>query len=591
LSASVMGDGSDLDRFDYLVAVASRKGINLQMPMLHYLDLPYLRALQDPAIAEMVKASIDDSMLRRAHGFAPYVSPGYRDRLKLHMRWMLLRRNPYTGRRYADEPAVSTWELANEAVFVHCAIDPACLRRLPPVALTYLNAAWQGSPHNADKSTLPADLDALTKPAFFVNYSRFVAEQFISVSTELRAFARSVGGPDSGVAVQPFIFNTDPGERTALSHYAYSAGDVFSASGYSSPLESKQGYFGSPWRPFVAGGKPIPFLEYIKIQDKPFIMYEGSFFRPYPFRAEWGIVIAAIALKQDWDGAFLYSYGQPDVIYHNDERGVRYGSKTLPAPVPGDKGERGHYAYSFHHGGDPVTMASWSVGGRLFLAASDKKTEPEIVWDIPLDQVFKPGLGYPAVFLSPSNLVATPRVKSMAVRFTGSNPTCSPCITNSRVASDVITEWNIAARRLTVQTPGGKAIAGELSGNLGVLYPGIAAQTVKSGFGVVAIIKDADEQAKHLYLIGNAENSGEQFNPMRVNYDSPDGAMAGMVARGVAPLIYSGPDVRFLFSDPSQLYSEIDFGLVMSAKEKVGSHYVFSSSSRVYEVDVINSKK
>lgn len=590
LNASAKGDGSDLDRFDYLVAAASRHGIHLQMTMLHYFDLPFLRASRDPAVATMIPASANDAMLRRVHGFAPYVSAGYRERLKSHMQRMLLRTNPYTGRRYADEPAISTWELANEAPFVTCAVDPSCLRQLPPAAIQYLSEAWKQSPHNSGKSALPVDLNSITQPSFYRNYSRFVADQFIAVSTELRDFARQVGGAGSGVAVQPFIFNTDPGERSALSHYAYGAGDVFSASAYSSPLSKDKGYAATPWLPYVAGSNPIPFLEYVKVKDKPFIMYEGSFFRPYPFRAEWGVVIAAIALKQDWDGAFLYTYGQPGVIYDNDPGGIRYGNRVLPDPVPGDKGERGHYAYSFHHGGDPITMASWGVGGQLFLGGTKSTVAPDVVWDIPIDNIFRRGSGYPAPFTAASNLVELPRKKSMAVRFTDSEPVCNPCVSGA-VAKHIDTvDWDTNRRRLTIQTAGGKAIAGEISGPLGVIAAGISAQAVKAGFGVVAVTGKAGAVVKHLTVIGDAENSGRLFDPTRVDFGGPTGAMVGMVTRGSAPLQYSGPDVRFMFTDSSQLLSEIGFDM-NTIKQDIGAHYLFSSTGRVFEVDVSSQTK
>lgn len=587
-NASSRGDGSDLDRFDYLVAVASRHGINIQMPMLHYFDLPMLKASLEPAIAEMVSASADDAMLRRVHGFAPYVSPGYRDRLKLHMRRVLTRKNPYTDRRYADEPAVSTWELANEANFVHCAIDPQCLKMLPPIVLSYLDSAWRASPQNPKKVSLPSKLEAIGDPVFFANYSRFIVEQFIGISNELREHARDIGGEGSGVSVQPFIFNTDPGERTAVSHYAYSAGDVFSVSAYASPLAPSNGYQGSPWIPYVAGGKSIPFLEYVKVKDKPFVVYEASFFRPYPFRAEWGIVMAAIALRQDWDGAFLYSYGQPGVIYERIGDGAHYGTKVLPNPVPGDVGERGHYAYGFHHGGDPIAMASWSVGGRLFLAAPSTHDDPEIVWDIPLEHAFKLGAGYPVDFLSPPNIAVAPRRKSMAVRFTSRSAACAPCKAKVSQSGEVITAWDTSAKRLTVQTAGGRAVVGELSGDLGSIAPGIAIQTLAAGFGAVAVLSEVRGKDTQLQVIGNVENSGAIFNSGLVDFRGPAGAMAGMIERGTAPLNKSGPDIRFLFSDPQPRYFELDFNLKQIGLGYRSNHYDFSSSGKVFQVNIAN---
>lgn len=585
-SISVRGDSSDLDRFDYFVATASRKGINLQMPMLHYLDLPMLKSSQESAIVEMVRASTDDSMLRRVHGFAPYVSQGYRNRLKLHMHRLLARKNPYTGRRYADEPAVSSWELANEAIFVHCAIDPVCLRRLPAIAIAYLDTAWRNSPNNPDKSALPKQLEAIVEPGFYAGYSRFVVEQFLTVSNEMRDFARTIGGEGSGVSSQPFIFNTNPGERAAITQYAYGSGDVFSTSAYSSPLSSEKGYHQTAWLPFVAGGKPIPFLEYVKIKDKPFIVYEGSFFRPYDFRAEWGIVMAAIGLKQDWDGAFLYSFGQPSVIYDTQGGKVIYGNKELPNPVPGDKGERGHYAYSFHHGGDPVTMASWSVGGRLFLSAPPEQYGPDIIWDVPLEQVFKPGAGYPAAFLKPENLTVLPRTTSMATQFVDTSPLCSPCKTTKPVSKEVIVEWNNTAKRLSVRTPGGRAVVGELAGDLGDFFGGIKVRIVSPGFGAVAVTDDSINQRTHLQVIGGIENTGIRFDQSRVDYHSPEGAMYGMLHRGGSPLVYVGPDVRFLLSATQQEYEEIDFGLHPTAKRGINREYDYTSSSRIFQVDL-----
>ena len=589
-SASVKGDNSDLDRFDYLVAVASRKGINLQMPMLHYLDLPMLKSSQDPAIAEMVSASTDDAMIRRVHGFAPYVSQGYRERLKMHMHRVLARRNPYTGRRYADEPAVSTWELANEANFVQCAISPACLNQLPAIALRHLNEAWKNSPRNESKSDLPKQLEGILSPELFTGYSRFVAEQFVSVSNEMRDFARKIGGDGSGVRLQPFIFNTDPGERTAITQYAYAAGDVFSTSAYSSPLSSERSYRNSSWLPIVAGGKPIPFLEYVKIQDKPLVVYEGSFFRPYPFRAEWGIIMAAVALKQDWDGAFLYSFGQPNLIYENRGERIVYGNKGLPDPMPGDIGERGHYTYSFHHGGDPVAMASWSIGSRLFLNAPPNPIGPDILWDVPIQRVFELGSGYPPDFLKSENAVVSPRTNALAMRFVDTTPTCNPCRLSKSQSGSVIVDWNNAARKLVVQTPGGRAVAGELTGDIGEFFPGIRVHVVNPGFGVVAVTGDSSNPQRHLYLIGNAENSGATFDASRVDYRSPEGAMRGVIQRGGTPLVYTGPDVRFMFA-VAQEFEELDFGLQATTGRGVSKEFDYRSGSRVFQVDLTRTAR
>lgn len=585
-SASMKGDGSDLDRFDYLIAAASRKGINIQMTMLHYFDLPMLRASQEPALAEVARGSADDAMLRRAHGFAPYISAGYRDRLKTHISRVLARKNPYTGRRYADEPAVSTWELANEGTFVHCAINPACLGKLPAVLLDHLNLAWQASPNNPRHSPMPNRLEAIAEPGFYSNYSKFVIEQFVSVSRELREHARTVGGDNSGVRVQPFIFNTDPGERSAISHYAYAAGDVFSASAYSSPLSRDHGHEGSAWQPFSGGGKPIPFLEYVKVKDKPFIVYEGSFFRPYPFRAEWGVVLAAIGIKQDWDGAFLYSYGHPGIVYEVQGSSPRYGQSALPVPVPGDRGERGHYAYGFHHGGDPVTMASWSLGGFLFLGAQERPPAGEVVWDIPIDGLHSPGSGYPPAFLSVDNLVATPREFAVSVRFVSSKAACSPCRQTAQGGGADSVVWDKAARRVTVVTSGGKAVAGVLDRDLGTFDKEMKISLTQKAFGAIGVVKGAGNDTRRLYMIGNVENTGLQIDASRIDHSGPSGATRGVVQRGGIPLVYSGPAAEINFSDVVSEVVERDFNLNMTRHANIPKNYTLSAASKILFVDV-----
>lgn len=585
-NTSEAGDGSDLDRFDYLVGMASQKGINIQMTMLHYLDLPMLRASTEPGIKEVVGGTTDDAMLRRAHGFAPYVSREYRESLKAHMTRVLTRRNPYTGRRYVDEPAVSGWELANEAAFLGCAVEPRCLQEIPTALVAHLEDAWMVSPHNPRRLALPPRSRSPVAPEVASHYRRFVADQFVAVSEDLRSHARRVGGRASGIASQPFIFNTDPGERSALSHYAYSAGDVFAVSAYSSPLTSGNGYHGTQWLPYVAGGPQIPFLSYVKVKDKPLIVYEASFFRPYPFRAEWGIVLAAIAIRQDWDGAFLYSYGHPPLIYQRRAGQSVYGHLALPDPTPGDKGERGHYAFGFHHGGDPVTMASWSVAGRLFLGSSPASRAPDVVWDIPLVSVFHSASGYPEAFLSRANLVELPREHSVALRFTDGFPACAPCVSKGASRSQDVVTWDDRANRLTVETDGGKAVAGWLADDFGLLAEGMALRVAQPGFGVIAVTHDRRRGIERVQLIGNAENSGAEFDRSRVDFRSPAGAFHGVVQRGRAPLVYSGPEVDLLCDRSVLSITEVDFSLNHTRARLTRDRHRMSARLPVFQTEV-----
>src|SRR5690606_27900229 len=115
----------------------------------------------------------------------------YRRLVESHIEAVLGRVNPYTGRRYADEPAVSAWELANEATFVTCSTSHECLKSLPQVARDALTDAWLESSRSRDSvpSRPASEGDGMTSA-----YRRFIAERFLLVSEHLKRTARRAGG-------------------------------------------------------------------------------------------------------------------------------------------------------------------------------------------------------------------------------------------------------------------------------------------------------------------------------------------------------------------------------------------------------------
>lgn len=562
-NVSHRGDGSALDLFDYLVWRLSRSGMTIQMTALHYLDLPTLRAQGDEAIASWIASATSDAELRRLHGFAPYILKPYRLLLERHIEHVLARVNAYSGHRYADEPAVSAWELANEASFVSCSADPACVRSLPPIARVALLTAWEEYARRQFVGATPSH-SSFSSHSHTAEFRQFVAERFIDVSKGLEETARRAGGAGSGVAVQPFIYSTGPVAPDALAHFAYGAGDVLAVAAYHSPLVRSNGLHGSPWLPVTVGGPRVPYLEYVKIEGKPLVIYETSFFRPYPFRAEWGPMMAAIALRQDWDGVFLYMYGQPWVIYEGSGGSVAYGRKPLPEPTYGASGEFGRYTFGFHHGGDPVTMASWAVGGELFLnTPPGDAPRNQALWDIPLDGVFGSRRGYPDGLSTTANKLELPRAAGFAVRFlrVGQEVRCSPCLmTNADVIDAMEITWGSLESPFRVATPAGAVVVGYIRGALDLLGNGISARVSDDGFGVVARMKHPGD-ASHVYVIGDLQNSGMQFDTSRIDFGSPAGALSGVLNRGELPFVHAGPTVHLTLDDIDRQARSVSFDL------------------------------
>jgi hypothetical protein len=561
------GDGSALDRYDYLVYKAAQAGMTLQLTALHYLDLPTLREIRDPTISAWVAAAKDDAQLRNLHGFAPYVSTGYRNLLKQHIATQLSRVNPYTARRYADEPSVSAWELANEAHFVDCALTPTCLSGLPTIAFEALSSRWQSSKLNLTKLPLPADTASFIAGATYPAFAEFIAQTFVSGSGDLRAHARSVGGPASGVAVQPFIFNTGPTSPNAVAHFAYSRGDVFSIGAYRSPLQDAGALEGSAWLPVTAGGTKLPtYLNHVKVEGKPMIVYETSFFRPFSYRAEWGPLMVAMALQQDWDGVFLYQYGQPNAIYTAGGKPEGYGTMPLPEPSAYSPSPwKRDYTYGFHHGGDPVAMGSWSIAARLFTPVTES-SPLQRTWRLPLRTIYSRPAGYPAGYFDAAWSAAW--FGSVAIAFVGDDKSsCSPCLLSTAQPKSFAVQWPTPERQtLIVETPAGRAVTGALSGDLGQMGDGIKATIARPGFGIAAVLRSGSSRdAEHsIQVVGEVSNSGMLFDRNRVNYASPIGAIYGLEQQGAMPLEYKGPAVDFQFPSAVTLAVE-NFGL-QSAK-------------------------
>ncbi len=577
------GDLSELDRFDYLVAKLSAAGMSLHMTMLENVGLPTLAKSTDAEVKQWATAARSDTELMKIATMAPYISPAWKSMLKSHYTMVLGRMNFYTNRSYTNEPAVSTWELANESRFVECTLTPSCVQGLPSIVYQTLSNNWAASTKwNPSGAPLPSDLSTLINSSGYTAYARFISESFYNVSADLRTAARAVGGSSSGVAVQPFLFNTGPASPNAVAHFTYSRGDAMSMGAYRSPMASTVtgGFENSPWLPVTMGGKAPSLVEAFHVKDKPFIIYETSFFRPYDYRAEWGPMMAAMGLRQDWDVVFLYSTGLPDTIYTNTGAASDYGTRVIPDPVIGLP-YKDNYFYGFQHGGDPAAMASWSLASRLFLSVSESP-QVNVKWTLIGNDIFAAptNYGYPSKFLS---RLSDGRTNTMVVDFTWDTTSpCLPCTYTVTPPTSFNTVWDTTGQKLTITTPGGTAVAGLLTGDLGQLATGVSAKMETSGFGVVAALNSdptgANTTEKTLYMISKVENSGKVFDPLKVDLTQAYGAMNGMVSQGTLPLVYTGPVATFT-SSAALGFTSFGFNLQANGASTRSTSYSYRGDS------------
>lgn len=529
-----------LDLFDRMVFRAGQNGMRVQMTMLHYLDLPTIRATYAAEFGTAKAALLDESQLRLVHGILPYVSPTYAGVLKSHITSTLQHTNPYTGRPYHSEPAISAWELANESRFVECLTQLPCRTSLPAEVAAGIEASWQAwltRNHVAfahSTSIRPKLADAAPEAL-----TRYVLDTFARISADLESTARQAGGPDSGVKVQPFIYNTGPAQPHVAAQYANSLGSATAIGLYASPLNKAPGAK-SPWIPWSASSTLPSYFTYLRVKDKPLIVYETSFFRPYDQRAEFGPVMAAVALEQDWDAVYLYQYGQPAVLYGGVHQKPMYGRYPLSNPdwTSADPA-KASYTRSFHHGADPTTMASWSLAGRLFITAQGNPRR-SVTFQIPVTSIHQLAPKYPARLLEAAHHAS--RHAATSIQFTANRQAVRTDTSMSPPESDFSTEWSASNKYLKISTPGGSLFSG-IAPLVPVAIPGGFEFLVdRPGFLVVGTVTDF--LGSHVHVITDTRNTGYQFDDLRVEYDKPYGAQFGIKAQGSAPPEYEPTTVR-----------------------------------------------
>jgi len=192
----------------------------------------------------------------------------------------------------------------------------------------------------------------------------------------------------------------------------------------------------------------------------------------------------------------------------------------------------------------------------LFLGAESIGNSKKVVWDISEHEVYS-GAGYPRELMSSKKKLV--KEGGVSINFTKGNPVCAPCFFDNTSLESNYVRFDQARKRLTVKTPGGKALVGQLSGDLGEIYPGIRVRVLKPGFGLIGVIPQEDGVFR-LFSMKNVENKGFQFNPSLVNAKSPTGAMNGVVSSGGLPLVYQPLEVVFSIDKSFKSVKEFDFG-------------------------------
>ena len=158
--------------------------------------------------------------------------------------------------------------------------------------------------------------------------------------------------------------------------YASSVCDFASVGAYQTPYTDDKSKPFYPWRPYFSERPYFYNLNFQTLKNKPFVVYENSFFRPYHYRAEWAPAIALLGAGLGWDGIFFYSFGQQWAISDSECSPLGFLGKSLKIPT---NTSHDGYCVGFHHGNDEVMMASMALTSQAFINGISPNRESVVV--------------------------------------------------------------------------------------------------------------------------------------------------------------------------------------------------------------------
>jgi hypothetical protein len=299
-----------LDQFDYLVAALIRRGIYLTTDLFVSRGVPW----REVGIERTGMVPMDTFKI-----LVP-VHEGAFENWKKFSRALLDHTNPYTKRRYADEPALAWLAMINEGNFGNFYRD---ILTFPEWKLAWnrwlakryadrpaLAAAWGSALKEeedpaAQTVALPDRLQADgPRPRDAI---AFLADTERNMVQRMKTFLRDELGCRALVSNSSSWtrFITDQSARTAYDYvddHFYVDHPQFLQGSWRLPSRCPNT---SPLAGGAAGGRAISFT---RLFDKPFTVTEYNYSGPGRFRGVGGILTGALGALQGWGGIWRFAY-------------------------------------------------------------------------------------------------------------------------------------------------------------------------------------------------------------------------------------------------------------------------------------------
>ena len=316
-------------RFDYLVARAVENGLYLTTDLYVSRPVPW-RSI-----------GIDRDGLLTSAQFKRLVLLGYEpavENLKTFARWFLKHVNPYTGRALADEPALLSIVLLNEA---HLTRGWWGFDNIPAVV-----KPWK------EWTAVHGDTEA--------SAHAFAVRREMETERDLKTFLRELGygGLISGDNNAPYYVSgrAKVGEiYDYVDRHAYIDHPSFPGEAWKLPVNYENGnalFYPSGY--MAATGCARAF-------GVPFTVSEWNYSGASPYRSMSGLMTGALAGVQDWDALWRFAYSHSD------------------SDLPNGRGS----SQGFNLAGDALLQAADRVAMLLFLRRDIDAARPAVALALP----------------------------------------------------------------------------------------------------------------------------------------------------------------------------------------------------------------
>ena len=571
------GDDSSVDKLDHFLAAAAERGLLL------YMTFDRRRVAIKPEAYGLVpggnaqeeaewKKTVAELNAENPHPSAwiEQVWP-LDDRLeKIYAIWVknqLSHKNQYTGKTYAEDPAIALWEISNETSYMAFALDGSSAaykgyfgkqtqKRWNQFLKDYykssdrLKAAWGAleKGESLEEGTIalsPVPIPAYDQMAFeqgkyptrrVRDLTTFFVNQYIEANNRILAVIRSSVPKGVGANIVPVGYDTHY-QPSLLDMYTASAGDISIAGNYTWLRTYDTSDPTYPWTPLIAAPPTFYGMDLGRVAGKPTVSYEVNIHKPAPYRAEFPFVIAAYDSARNWDGTFWYywmdyNHKPAKTIEEENSRGLRYATTS---DVWG----------GVSTATDPIMVSALKVAGTIFKTGAIRADEhparivigpDELVWSygrmgewMNIVRTAMRGGGAVIDF----NFKDTPRDPDLFTQ-----PQTTPRA--SRLGPDV--KFDHAKRQMAVDSDKVKMFVGWPDSSTISFGDGIALNDLKAGRFVVFAMVSEDSlpltlsRKILLTALSTGENTGFKYDPKATEKTGWPGMLESIVATGQGPV-------------------------------------------------------